>query len=58
MKIKYLRSHNGNAVDSTEVTTKDRGNYLVRVGAAKEVKEAKKPTKRKTKELKTDKKTK
>lgn len=47
MKVKMIKPHH--LYDGTVDVTEERANYLIAVGAAKEVKEAEKPKKTKTK---------
>lgn len=52
MKIKYLKSHNGNNVGATENVPEGLGNYLVSCKVAEIVKD--KPKREQTKDLKQD----
>lgn len=58
MKVKFKRDHLDIKKGQTKDMSNDKANYFIRVGLATEVKESKKASNRKTKELKTDKKTK
>ena len=46
MKIKLLKNHLDNITGEVIEVSNERGNYLIRVGVAEEVKQEKKPKKK------------